>query len=298
MIKRIQSFCYLLVLCVLLGACKSGVVLEAYVVDSLHQKPLTGIKVLVDDQEYLTDSQGSFETPTLRKESVKIVVPAQERYEEFSDQLVLYQRRNIRKFLVDAKHPLNLPHEQSTEPYSYAVNIRSGNKETLDKVSITLNAIPSEQSFEYHGTYTDEAGQAQSIHMIQIGFNFWFKDAWNNWQFTSTPPQNVPLWGMIIDPYVQALYQFYHDRDYDYEVLNETVSLGKEETAEILVKAPKNSELFENLRLYMIKTGSDQGAIRKAVIEVKDRNWLGSTVQLSFEKLNQSLNIAPPDITH
>lgn len=297
MIKRLHFFCLLLVLSIFLGACKSGPVLEAYLVDSFHQKPLSNFKVIVDEQEYTSDHQGSFVTPSLSKDSVKIVVPAQDRYEEFSDQLVLYQRRNVRKFLIDARHPLNLPHELSAEPYSYRVQIHSGKQGPQDRVSITLNAIPSEQSYEFSGSYTDEAGQKQNIHMIQIGFNFWFMDEWNNWQFTSTPPQSVPLWGMIIDPFIQAMHQFYQDRDYDYEVIADSTFIKQEELAEIQVKAPKNKELFEDMKLYMIKSGSNQGNIRKATVKLKDHPWLGTLVQLEFETLKQALLIAPPEIT-
>jgi hypothetical protein len=298
MMKRMLCICYFLLLCVLLSACKSGVVLEAYLVDTFHQRPIPGIKVLVDDQEYLTNEKGFFETPSLKKESVKILVPAQDRYEEFSDQLVLYQRRNIRKFLLDSKHPLGFAPEQSPEPYSYSVQLRSGDDEKLNKVSIKLNSIPYDQSFECTGTYTDDSGHIQSMHMIQIGFNFWFKDEWNNWQYTTIPPMETPLWGMIVDSYVQAMYQFYHDRDYTYEVLPEQVHLNGEKASQIVVKSVKPIELFDEMRLYMLSEGPDQGIIRKAEFKVTNRHWLGSTLELSFEALDQPLNIAPPEITH
>jgi hypothetical protein len=295
-----KTLIYMLVLLCLLNvlSCKTKRVLEAYLVDAHHQRPLQDKKIRVDGVEYLTDHRGALVVSSIEKDTVLVEVEADDLFQAFSDNVVLYQNYNIRKFLIEARHPLDLPSERSFEPYNYTVAIQSGEKTKPGNVEMMMKSIPFDDTFEYIGTYVDEWGVTVKQNMVQIGFNFWYKDEFDYWQFSSLPPAHFPLWGMIIDAYVRVMYQFYYDLDYTYKLDPEEVLLNDEQVRKITVTPLEKNELLEEMTIYMISQGEHQGMIRQAELKLKDHAWLGNESKITFLTMNTVMEILPPDITH
>ncbi len=276
-------------------SCKRESVLEGYVVDGYKQRPLPGKVIWVEDEQYTTDRNGSFKA-SFNLDSVKVHVEGDDRFHAFTDQVALYQRHNIRKFLLDAKHPLDFP-GNIYEPFSFIARL-STPPEDERKISMLIEGIPYDQSYIYQGSFIDQEGHLINQDMIQIDFNFWYRDHYNSWQFSSLPPEYYPLWGMMIDQYMEIMYHYYHDLDFDYEILPDTETIENKQVALIRVFPVETSDLFDEMLLYTISDGPQQGTIKKAIIYSEDHTWFSPQIIITFEEVNVDITIAPPAITY
>lgn len=296
MLKNNKLLCLsLIVVSLFMLSCKRENVLEGYVVDGYQQRPLPGKIVWVEDEQYVTDHNGSFKA-SFSLDSVKIHIEADDRFHAFTDQVALYQRHNIRKFLVDARHPLNFANN-IYEPFSFIAHISTPPEDDRN-ISIRIEGIPYDQSYTYQGSFADQEGQLIHQDMVQIDFNFWYRDHYNNWQYSSLPPEHLPLWGMVIDQYMEAMYHYYHDLAFEYEILPNTETIENEEVTIIRVFPAETSDLFDEMLLYTISQGPQQGMIKKAIIHSEHHSWLSPQIIIAFEAVNLDIMITPPAITY
>ncbi len=285
----------LILIVVLFISCNSEQVLEGYVVDSYKERPLPGMTVWVEEEQFTTNQYGAFKT-SFNLDNVEVFIEGSERFHPFEDRVALFQRHNIRKFLLDARHPLDFPN-QIYEPYSFIAHLYTPPGDERN-ISMKIKGISNDQSYIYQGSYIDSKGQKITQDMIQIGFNFWYRDDYGNWQYSELPPEKFPLWGMMMDQYIEIMYHYYLDLDFDYEILPDIQEIDDKKVKIIRIFPIDNAEFFNEMYLYTVTEGASQGMIKKAIIHSDHSKWFSPKIIISFDQVNVDLNIIPPSITY
>ncbi len=281
-----------------LSSCKrSNVILEGNVFESFKSTPLPKMEVLLNGKKAKTDENGHFKVEGLKKGAVEIVIKGSNRYEDFKDRLVLDEGTNRRDFLLEAKHPLNIPVSEIVEPNSFAYSIFIGLSPDKPLAIAEVESSKSEPALHIKGKEYDEKGNVSEIEVIQVGTNFWIRDKYGNWNAIQNPGESIfRINSIFYEKYYPASI-FFKDPNISYKDTGKEIIIDNVKTHKFLLTLKEiETGFIDNLEIFVIKEGKNKGRVKKIISNAPMRSMY-PYVSIILSKFDEDLRIMPPAIT-
>lgn len=279
------------------GCKNESAILEGNVLESFRSTPISDIKVYANGKVAKTNEMGHFQMKGLKKGTVEVTIKDSDKYEEFKDKLVLDAGVNLRDFMLEAKHPLNIPTSEIPELTSFAYEIFIGLNKEKPLAIANVETSPAEPALHIVGKEYDASGKATNIEVIQIGTTFWVADNYSNWNIIQNPGESVFRINSVFSEKYTSATNFYRDPYITYEDTKEEVVIDGVKTRKFTATVNEGESGFkDNLEIYVITEGANKGNIKR-IISFSPMHSMYPYVKITLSKLNETLSIQPPIIT-
>ena len=298
--KIINLFLVSLFLFSFISCQKKTISLEGHVYEMFKNTPMQNIELNIDGNITKTDKVGYYKISKLNKNRLTVKIEKTDRYNEFTDNLVLDQNKNIRDFVIEAKNPFNIPEDDIYIPYFYHYSINIGLSPdkitTIAEVDTSpmdsaLRIIGKEYSFENNKTNETD------IELVQIGLSTWVKDKDGFWNMIDNSGESLFRINTIFNEKYDIASNFYKNPEIEYketEIFEVIDGLKTRRYDAVYIE--KESQFVDNLGIYIISEGEYIGAIKKIISNSKMRSAY-PYVEIVLSKYNEDLKIEPPSIT-
>lgn len=279
-------------------SCKNeSATLEGNVLESFRSTPIPNIKVYADGKVTKTNEMGHFQIKGLKKGTVEVTIKDSDKYEEFNDKLVLDAGVNLRDFMLEAKHPLNIPASEIPELTSFAYEIFIGLNKDKPLAIANVETSPAEPALHIVGKEYDASGKATNIEVIQIGITYWVADNYGNWNIIQNPGESVFRINSVFNEKYTSAVNFYKDPNITYKDTEEEVVIDGVKTRKFTATVNEGESGFiDNLEIYVITEGANKGNIKR-IISFSPMHSMYPYVEITLSKLNETISIEPPIIT-
>ncbi len=279
------------------GCKNESAILEGNVLESFRSTPITDIEVYANGKVAKTNEMGHFQIKGLKKGTIEVTIKDSDKYEEFKDKLVLDAGVNLRDFMLEAKHPLNITASEIPELTSFAYEIFIGLNKDKPLAIANVETSPVEPALHIVGKEYDSSGKATNIEFIQIGTTFWVADNYGNWNIIQNPGESVFRINSIFNEKYTSATNFYRDPNITYEDTKEEIGIDGVNTHKFIATVKDiESGFIDNLEIYVITEGKNKGNIKR-IISSSPMHSMYPYVEITLSKLNETLSIQPPIIT-
>lgn len=279
------------------GCKNESAILEGNVLESFRSTPITDIEVYANGKVAKTNEMGHFQIKGLKKGTIEVTIKDSDKYEEFKDKLVLDAGVNLRDFMLEAKHPLNISASEIPELTSFAYEIFIGLNKDKPLAIANVETSPVEPALHIVGKEYDSSGKTTNIEVIQIGTTFWVADNYGNWNIIQNPGESVFRINSIFNEKYTPATNFYRDPNITYEDTKEEIVIDGVNTHKFIATVKDiESGFIDNLEIYVITEGKNKGNIKR-IISSSPMHSMYPYVEITLSKLNETLSIQPPIIT-
>jgi len=273
--------------------------LEGYVYESFSKTPLPGITIQCANLSAITNKDGFFRINPLAEKKVPILVGKHKNYTDLTDTLLLDQKVNHRDFILTAKHPMNIDLSEYKEPFSYAFSYHSAENKSLPNSIYNGFVIPIDESISITGKFMDQNKQWQSMEVIQIGFSFFEKDEYSNWNETSKPNTQALQFQSETGNMIKTAYHFFENPVLTYTMETGTFIVEGIKTTLFRVKDANDKGTGKQYEVYIVQEGENKGQVKKiiSITSSTHNSPKSSSISLILRRWNEEFIIAPPQIT-
>ena len=299
--KKIINLLLVLIFMLSFVSCqKNNISLEGYVYEMFKNTPMQNIEINVDGIITKTDSKGYYKIGKLDKNRLTVKIEGTDRFNEFTDNLVLDQGKNIRDFVIEAKNPYNITEDDIYIPYYYHYSINIGLNPEKITATAQVDSSPMDSALRIVGkeySYENNKITETDIELVQIGLSIWVKDKYGFWNMADNSGESLFRIHKIFTEKYDIASNFYKNPEIEYKATDifELIDGLKTRRFDAVYKE-KESDFTDNLQIFVISEGEYIGAVKMIISDSKMRS-IYPYVKIVLSKYNEDLKIEPPSIT-